>query len=180
LVAVKSVTAASVFRIPVTETVGRNLSFDFRLPADQVRRTADVNQTSRTGGITLTLDRVAVTSSETVLFMHGSKDPGSKTDLFQGALWPSDLSVSTGTGQVRARAGDYPLGNFSFQHTSDNQLIMFYPGSLLQSDEQWNVSIQKLTIGNIGSDVIEEHDGPWTFDFTLAPPASDSQPLALP
>lgn len=180
LVAIKGITFDSVFVNPITETVARNLRFDFSLPVSHFDRIADVNQTSQVGGITLTLDQIAVTSSETVLFMHGRKDPGSNTDYFQGALWPQDLQVNTSTGQARTQTGDYPLGGFSLQHTGGDRLVMFYPGSLLQSDNQWTVSISKIMVGQAHTDTTEQHDGPWTFHFTLPQPAVDANPVALP
>jgi hypothetical protein len=176
LIAVKSVTYTFVFMNPITETIASNLSFDFTLPVSHFRRVTAVNQTSKAGGLTLTLDRVAVSASETVLYMHGSKDP---TDFFQGALWPNDLQVRTRTSQGGSTAGDYPLGSFSIQHTSDNEWVMFYPSSLLQSDNQWTVSIQNVFLGQ-HTDNVAEAEGPWIFHFTLAEPTSDDHPLALP
>jgi hypothetical protein len=178
LIAVKSVTYTNLFMNPITETIAPNLSFDFTLPVSHFRRVTAVNQTSSAGGLTLTLDRVTVSASETVLFMHGSKDI---TNFFQGSLLPRDLQVRTHTSQGGPKAGDYPLGSFSLQNTSENEWVMFYPSSLLQSDNQWTVSIQKVSVAPPApTDIDEEHEGPWIFHFTLAEPTSDDHPLALP
>jgi len=181
LIAVKSITYTSVFMYPITETIARNLSFDFTIPVDGFRRTADVNQTVRVGDITLTLDRVSVTSSEAVFFMHGSREPGSNTDGFQGAsLWPSNLEVRTGTNKVKTQTGDYPLGNFNLQDTGTRRWVIFYPGNLLQSDDQLTMSIEEIVVGYAHTDTVILYEGPWAFRFTLPQATIEAGPLASP
>jgi hypothetical protein len=141
---------------------------EIRIPFDPRRRLAEPHLSVEGRGVTLTLDRVQVTASETRLYIAGKLPPtvGGGGPQLSGDGW--SLSVDHGGLKYIEASRDGNTG----------QMVYRLGASLLDRPSPWVLTLPAMTeTAPPGSSSVH---GPWRFRFALPAPAASLTPGPLP
>jgi RNA polymerase sigma-70 factor (ECF subfamily) len=137
--------------------------FRFRFPVvvDRSQRALAQPQTVRTAGVTMILERVVVTASETRLILRYTPPPGGSATQ----VWRPLLSLQAG-------AHDLTLGTsgaFPAPHVYEHRIGW----ALLAEPGAWTLRVSELMREDSPATRVR---GPWIFQFTLPPATTAAAP----
>ena len=153
------------------EKLAGPFTFSFSVPVTP-GRIAEVHQTSQAAGLSITLERVVVTPSETRAYLRCSP-PDNRSNL----VWHPLVSLQV---NGRVRGGQAPQWS---RNLGDNAWSSSFFAPLYDEQGEWTITVNEL-VGMRDLNEIQFQDsselaealkqerlrGPWTFSFT-APPA---------
>ncbi|MFP3895394.1 MAG: DUF4179 domain-containing protein [Anaerolineales bacterium] len=139
--------------MPQEDVVG-TFAFDFSVPFIP-GRVAEVNQTLEAAGVTMKLERLVVTPSETRAYLRF--DPPTEVET----SWTSIVTLKA-PGERKSREYFYAVADDSPVH------IYGFPASLYERRGEWTLTVAEL----VGTELVPPYEdvrlaGPWVFRFRV-------------
>jgi len=133
-------------------------TFDFSVPFNP-GHTVEVQQAAEAAGVTVRLDRVVVTPSETKVFLCFEPPDGEDT------VWTLIAALDVGDGQRLFGGVVNPTGKVG----QENCHCVIYPYALADRSGEWTLTVTEL----VGTDLAKQPSedirlaGPWVFRFRV-------------